>query len=79
MRHQVIGDRLAEHFGKDRADVIQGKGGFWLKGDRFYTLREARRLTGIPAPKRAYRDVIGPWGDWATVAAINGVNLKGNR
>jgi hypothetical protein len=53
-------------------EVIYGKGGFWIKGQGFITLAQARKLTGIQAPKREFRPRVQAWGDWATVAMING-------
>lgn len=70
MRHQVLGDALKE---KMAADVLQGKGGFWVKNKGFYTLAEARRLTGIAAPSRKARPKVALYGDWAWVARINGI------
>ena len=72
MKHQVLADTLAEKLGKHQWDVIHGKGGFWIKGDRFYTLREARKITGLPAPTRhCDRMVMQAWGDYATIAQLN--------
>lgn len=55
------------------AEVLRGKGGFWIKGKGFITLAQARKQTGIDAPKRRTRGRQLPWGDYATIAAINGV------
>lgn len=53
-------------------EVIAGKGGFWLKGIGFISLTAARKLVCIEAPKRAFRPKIRAWGDFATVAMLNG-------
>ena len=73
MRHQVIGMELGEIY---QAPVVQGKGGFFVKGHGFITLRKARELTGHPAPAKVKRERVMPWGDYATIAALNGVKLK---
>ena len=72
-RHQVIGDALAELTGRE---VVQGKGGFWVRGQGWISLAKARTLTGIPAPKRAKRARVQPWGDYATIAMLNGYKFK---
>jgi hypothetical protein len=56
-------------------EVISGKGGFWIRGEGFVTLAQARRLVGIPAPKRVKKAPAKPWGDYATIAALNGIRL----
>jgi len=66
-RHQVISDKLEEHYG---APVLQGKGGFWIRGHGFITLAKARKITGIKAPSRE-RQRMPAWGDYATIAALN--------
>ena len=53
-------------------EVIYGKGGFHVKGEGFITLTQARKRTGIVAPKRHFRGRQTPWGDYATIAAMNG-------
>jgi hypothetical protein len=53
--------------------VLKGKGGFLIKGKGFVSLAEARRMTGIEAPKRELRPRVSAWGDYATIAMINGV------
>lgn len=66
-RHQVIGDKLSEIY---KAEVLQGKSGFWIRGHGFITLAKARKLTGIKAPSRQ-RTRMPAWGDYATVAMLN--------
>ena len=68
MKHQVIRDNLAENY---QADVIQGKGGFWVKGHGFITLAAARKITGIPATTRRVVERQSAWGDYATIAMLN--------
>ena len=80
MVSQVLGNELADKLGKSFTDVISGKGGYWIKGDRFYTVHEARKITGIKAPLRVHC-VLNPdgngsrlvsYGDYATLRAIIG-------
>jgi len=71
MRHQVLGDSLAESLGSNTSDVLQGKGGFWVKGHGFYTIAKARQITGIKATPRKPQMVMSAWGDYATIAQIN--------
>ena len=73
--HIVLGHELAEKLGKKHYDVIQGKGGFWIKGKGFFTLAQARKITGIRATPRLRRQVIMPYGDYATIAQINGIKV----
>ena len=68
MRHQIIGDHLAEHYG---TKVLQGKGGFWIKGNGFITLKKAREITGVSAPKCRKVMRQSAWGDYATIAMLN--------
>ena len=70
----VLGHELAEKLGKRHYDVLQGKGGFWIKGKGFFTIAKARKLTGIKAPTRN-RTRLMPYGDYATIAMVNGINL----
>lgn len=63
---------LKKHFGTE--DIMAGKGGFWVKGHPFVTIKQARQLTGVKGIKRAPRgERILAWGDYATIAMINGV------
>ena len=71
--HQVLADTLAEKLGKHQWDIIHGKGGFWIKGHGHFTLQQARKLTGIKATPRQPRQVLAPYGDYATIAQINGI------
>lgn len=75
VRHQVLADTLAEKLGKHQWDVLQGKGGFWIKGKGFYTIAQARKITGIKATPRPARERISAYGDYATIALINGIKI----
>lgn len=39
---------------------------------RRYTIAQARKLTGMKAPERNFSPRMSAWGDWATVAMMNG-------
>ena len=69
MRHQVITDKLSELY---NSETLQGKGGFWIKGHGFISLTKARKITGIKAKPRPQHARISAYGDYATIAAING-------
>ena len=56
-------------------DVLTGKGGFFIKGHGFITIAKARRLTGIKAQPRTKHARIMPYGDYATIAQINGIKF----
>jgi hypothetical protein len=53
-------------------EVLKGKGGFWVKGEGHITLAQARKRTGIAAPARQRREPQPAWGDFATIAMLNG-------
>jgi hypothetical protein len=69
MRHQIIVEKLSELY---KTDVCQGKGGFWIKNKGFMSLFKARQVTGISAPPRKLKPLQLPWGDYATIAMLNG-------
>lgn len=72
-RHQVIRDALSEHY---HADVLQGKGGFWIRGHGFLSLAKARRLTGMAPQPRPPVIRQAAWGDYATIAMLNAPRTK---
>lgn len=53
------------------AEVCFGKGGFWIRGQGFITLAQARRLTGIAGPKHERRARVVFGGDWGMIGALN--------
>jgi len=55
-------------------EVLQGKGGFWLRGHGHVTTAKARKMTGIAAEPRVRRERIA-YGDYAALIAF--VNRKG--
>lgn len=58
-----------------KSEILAGKGGFWIKDNGFVTLQQARKITGIRGKKRVKLDTIRAWGDYATIAMINGIKL----
>ena len=54
-------------------EVLQGKGGFWLRGHGHVTTAKARRMTGIAAEPRVRRERVA-YGDYASLIAF--VNRK---
>lgn len=54
-------------------DVLYGKGGFWLRGQGWVSFADARRLSGVKAAPANRQPRVSAYGDWAWVAAINGV------
>jgi hypothetical protein len=59
------------------ACYASGKGGgFFVKGKGWVSMGTARRLADVPAPKRVTRPLTQPWGDWATVAMLNGYRVR---
>lgn len=48
-------------------------GGFFVKGEGYITMAQARKRTGIAAEPRNFRPVISAYGDWAIVAKMNRV------
>jgi hypothetical protein len=55
-------------------EVLQGKGGFWLRGRGHVSTAGARRMTGLAAEPRIRRERIA-YGDYAQLIAF--VNQKG--
>jgi len=55
--------------------IMVGRGGFWIKDHGFVTLAQARKITGIRGKERKKRIAVNAWGDYATIAMINGVKL----
>jgi hypothetical protein len=55
-------------------EVLQGKGGFWLRGHGHVTTAKARKMTGIAAEPRVHRERVA-YGDYAQLIAF--VNRKG--
>lgn len=70
-----LGTELAEKLGLHQWDCIKGKGGYWIKGKGFYTIAQARKITGIKAILRKPQMRVMPYGDYATIAQINGIKL----
>lgn len=74
----VVLQRMVTKHGKD--NIVGGRGGMWVRREgkgSFTTLAQARKETNVSAPKstREKRERQLPWGDYATIAAISGINL----
>jgi hypothetical protein len=71
--HEKTGDtgevlKALKDMGKE---VITGKGGFFIKGEGFKSVAQARKMVNIKAPEREFRPRQGAWGDYATIAMLN--------
>lgn len=55
-------------------EVLKGKGGFWIRGEGHITLAQARKRTSIAAPARPRAERSRAWGDFATIAMLNGID-----
>ena len=51
--------------------VLYVKGLFVAQDGQRYTITQARKITGLPAPERNFAPRIGAWGDYATIAMLN--------
>lgn len=60
---------LKKHY---KADVMYGKGGFFVRGKGHISMATARRVTGIKAEPRKRRGKTGGYGDYATLRKIVG-------
>ena len=60
---------LKKHY---KADVISGKGGFYIHGKGHISIAKARMITGIKAEPRQRRPKSGGYGDYATIRKIAG-------
>lgn len=78
MKEQTLGEALTKHCSVpfDIDHICSGKGGFWVRGHGFFTYAKARKLTGMPVEfPRPRKSRISAYGDYATIAQINGVKL----
>ena len=74
----ILGEELTKKLGVsfDTDHIVSGKGGFWVREHGFFTYAKARKLTGLPVEHpRPRKQRIMPYGDYATIAMINGVKL----
>ena len=60
---------LQEALERQGFEVLQGKGGFFLRGHGHVTTAKARQMTGLAAPKRVYREKI-LYGEYAEMVAF---------
>ena len=65
-------EAVKSHF---NSEVLTGKGGFFIKGHGFITIAQARKITGVKAKPRQTHQRIMPYGDYATIAQINGIKI----
>jgi len=66
-QQQII--KLLEERGHE---VYYGKGGYFVKDIGFITTKQAQKLTGVEPQKREHKERITAWGDYATIAMLNG-------
>ena len=71
----MLGTELAEKLGLHQWDCLKGKGGYWIKGKGFYTIAQARKITGIRAIPRKTSMCLSAYGDYATIALINRIKI----
>ncbi len=72
----ILGEELTKKLGVsfDTDHIVSGKGGFWVRGHGFFTYAKARKLTGLPVEHpRPRRPHMSAYGDYATIAMINGI------
>ena len=53
-------------------EALSGRGGFWVTGEGWRTLRKARQETGVDGHQtRRPRQAKSAWGDYATIVMLN--------
>ena len=60
---------LKKHY---KAEVLFGKGGFFIRGKGHISVAQARKVTGIKGEPRQRRAKSGGYGDYATIRKIAG-------
>jgi len=60
---------LKKHY---KAEVLSGKGGFFIRGKGHISIAKARKITGIKGKPRQQRAKSGGYGDYAIVRKIAG-------
>ena len=65
-------ERCAAALLADGKEACYGKGGFWIAGEGFVSLRRVATRYGIQSPRRQFRGRISAYGDFATIALLNG-------
>lgn len=66
-------ERCAAALAANGKEAVYGKGGFWINGSGFVSLKEVAKRYGIIPEPRVQRERIGAYGDYATIAMLNGV------
>ena len=62
---------IIAEYAKQGIETCTAKGGFFVNGRGFVSLRNARKETGINMAQRREGKRISAYGDWATVAYLN--------
>lgn len=57
---------------RDNREAVYGKGGFWVRGEGFFTLAQIAKQYQITAETRNFRGRISAYGDYATIQMISG-------
>jgi hypothetical protein len=57
----------------DGKEIATGKGGVWIKGEKWVSWAGVYRRYGITPTPRPKAHRIGAYGDYATIALINGI------
>lgn len=66
-------ERCVAALAADGKEAMSGKGGFWINGSGFFTLSEIAKQYGIVSEPRIKRERLGAYGDYATIAMLNGI------
>lgn len=66
-------ERCSQALAADGKEACYGRGGFWINGLGFSTLKQVSQRYGIISQKRVMRPRISAYGDYATIAMLNGV------
>lgn len=66
-------ERCAAALAADGKEAMYGKGGFWIHGAGFFTLKQIAQQYAITPEPRIKRERLGAYGDYATIAMLNGI------
>jgi hypothetical protein len=66
-------ERCAAALAADGKEAMYGKGGFWINGSGFFTLKEIAKQYGVIPESRVIHLRLGAYGDYATIAMLNGI------
>lgn len=62
-----------EALARDGKEAVTGKGGFHIKGEGFVKAATVYRRYGLKSGRATKRERVQPYGDYAWLAAINGL------